>query len=285
MLEILILWALTKKIGEIVEQKGHKSRSYKILTVVLWLGGELIGALMGFLFAGGDPLSIYVPALMGAALGAGSAYVIASSLDVIPGEVAAHVISVPAAVAVSAPKRGAPLWAQIIIWAGLAGLLIVVGLGLRRSQQGTVQPGDQIPDFTLTLFDGYTYEGKTGISLSELSGKVVVINFWASWCKLCEQEAAELEAAWQYYQPGGQVVFLGADYVDTEAEARAYLKKFSLTYPNGPDLGTRISQLFRIKGVPETYFIDQQGVLQYVRVGPFQSADQIRALINPLLAP
>ena len=57
------------------------------------------------------------------------------------------------------------------------------------------------------------------------------------------------------------------DYVDTEPEARAYLEKFDISYPNGPDLGTKVSQLFRIKGVPETYFIDQTGVLRYVQVG------------------
>lgn len=181
------------------------------------------------------------------------------------------------------PRRGVPIWVQVTIWAALLALLAIVAMGLRRAQQGTVQPGDEIPDFTLTLFDGYTYEGKSQVSFAELRGKVVVINFWASWCKPCEQEAADMEAAWRSYQPGGQVVFLGADYVDTEPEARGYLQKFDITYPNGPDLGTKISQFFRIKGVPETYFIDQQGKLVYVQVGPFSSEAQIHAIIDPLL--
>jgi cytochrome c biogenesis protein CcmG/thiol:disulfide interchange protein DsbE len=154
---------------------------------------------------------------------------------------------------------------------------------LVRAQQGTVQPGEKIPDFTLQLYSGYEYEGRTEIKLSDLSDKVVVINFWASWCKPCEQEAAELEKAWKEYAPGGQVVFLGADYVDTEPEARIYLQKFGITFPNGPDLGTRISQMFRIKGVPETYFIDQEGVLRYVKVGPFASVDEIKVQIEQLL--
>jgi len=182
-----------------------------------------------------------------------------------------------------APRRGVPLWAQIVIWVLLVGLLLLVFLGLRRAQQGTVQPGDKIPDFTLSLFSGYEYQGKSEVKLSELRGKVVVINFWASWCKPCEQEAAELQQAWTEYKPDGEVVFLGADYVDTEPEARVYLKKFGITFANGPDLGTRISQMFRIKGVPETYFIDKEGVLRYVQVGPFTSIDQIRAVIDPLL--
>lgn len=182
-----------------------------------------------------------------------------------------------------APKRGVPLWAQIVVWTGLVVLLAVVALGLRRAQQGTVQPGEVIPDFSLTLFDGYEFEGKEKVNFSELRGKVVVINFWASWCKPCEQEAADLEAVWRYYQPTGEVVFIGIDYVDTEPEARGYLTKFDITYPNGPDLATRISQFFRIKGVPETYFIDRNGVLQYIQVGPFSNETQIRQQVDKLL--
>ncbi len=182
----------------------------------------------------------------------------------------------------SAPKRGVPVWVQVIVWVALLGLLVIVAFGLRRSQQGTVQVGDTIPDFTLKFFDGYTYQGKNEVKLSELRGKVVVINFWASWCKPCEQEAAAMEAVWRSYASGDQVVFIGADYVDTEPEARGYLEKFAITYPNGPDLGTRISQMFRIKGVPETYFIDQNGKLAYIQIGPFTSETEIYAIIDSL---
>ena len=129
----------------------------------------------------------------------------------------------------------------------------------------------------LTTFDGET------INLTDLKGKVVVLNFWASWCKPCEQEAADLEAAWLAYKPRGDVVFLGVDYVDTEPEARGYLEKFNITYPNGPDLGTRISQAFRIRGVPETYIIDQENVLRSVQIGPFRDLSQMQSMIDPLL--
>lgn len=188
---------------------------------------------------------------------------------------------------ISAPRRGVPLWVQIIIWAFLVGLLAIVAVGLKRAQEGTVQPGAAIDDFTFTLFEGFEYNGQSQIKLSDLRGKVVVVNFWASWCKPCEQEAAELQAAWEEYEPAGQVVFIGADYVDTPTEANLYLKKFNITYPNGEDRDIQharpLSQYFRIKGVPETYFIDQNGVLQYVQVGPFSSIGQIRAQIDPLI--
>ncbi len=182
-----------------------------------------------------------------------------------------------------APRRGVPLWVQIIIWVFLIGLLAIVALGLRRAQQGTVQPGQKIENFTLPLYSGYDLGGKSEVKLEDLRGKVVVLNFWASWCKPCEQEAAEMQKAWETYEPSGKVVFLGADYVDTEPNARVYLEKFGINYANGPDLATKISQYFRIKGVPETYFIDKDGVLRYVQVGPFTSVDQISAQIDTLL--
>lgn len=180
-------------------------------------------------------------------------------------------------------RRGVPLWAQIIVWVFLVALLVIVAMGLRRAQQGTVQPGQKIDNFTLTLFSDYEYAGKTEVTMEELRGNIVVINFWASWCKPCEQEAAELQEAWEIYEPTGEVVFVGVDYVDTEPEARVYLKKFGITFPNGPDLATNISQYFRIKGVPETYFIDREGVLQYVQVGPFTSLGQFQSIIDPML--
>jgi cytochrome c biogenesis protein CcmG/thiol:disulfide interchange protein DsbE len=189
----------------------------------------------------------------------------------------------------TAPRRGVPLWIQIIVWVFLLGLLGIVALGLNKAQHSTetVQPGVTLENFTVPMYDEYQYNGMSQVSLSDLRGKVVVINFWASWCKPCEQEAAEMEKAWLEYEPTGQVVFLGVDYVDTPTNAFIYLKKFGITYPNGEDLNVTlkrpISQYFKIQGVPETYFIDQNGVLQYVQIGPFASADQISAHIDPLL--
>jgi cytochrome c biogenesis protein CcmG/thiol:disulfide interchange protein DsbE len=170
-----------------------------------------------------------------------------------------------------------PRWGRMLVWIGLLGLLGIIGLGLIRTQEGPVGPGQPAPDFVLTTFEGEE------IHFKDLEGKVVVLNFWASWCKPCESEAAELEAAWRIYEPRGDVVFLGVDYVDTEPEALAYLEKFDITYPNGPDLRTAISQAFRIRGVPETYIIGRDGNLTHAQIGPFASLEQIRAYIDPIL--
>ena len=170
-----------------------------------------------------------------------------------------------------------PRWGRIVAWTGLFTLLILVFFGLLRSQKGQFDIGERAPNFTLTSFDGQTY------NLSDLHGKVVVLNMWASWCKPCEQEAADLEAAWRHYQPRGDVVFLGVAWTDTDKKSLEYLDKFDITYPNGPDLGTRISQDYRITGVPETYVIDRDGVLSYVKFSPFLSVDEIIGVVDPVL--
>ncbi len=84
--------------------------------------------------------------------------------------------------------------------------------------------------------------------------------------------SSTLEATWRAYRDRG-VVFVGVDYADTEAEARRYMVESGNTYSNGPDLGTRISQAYRIKGVPETYFVDTQGELRGVIIGPTTEAE------------
>jgi cytochrome c biogenesis protein CcmG, thiol:disulfide interchange protein DsbE len=175
----------------------------------------------------------------------------------------------------TSPRRLGHMFA----WGGLLVLLAILALGLDRSQKGPISVDQRAPNFTLTSFDGEE------ISLASLRGKVVVLNFWASWCKPCEQEAADLEAAWRYYQPSGQVMFIGVDYIDTKPEALAYLEKFDITYPNGPDLRTQISQSYRIAGVPETYFIDQEGMVTFKKVGPFTRYEDITQVIDSMLQP
>jgi cytochrome c biogenesis protein CcmG/thiol:disulfide interchange protein DsbE len=168
-------------------------------------------------------------------------------------------------------------WRVILVWVFVLGLLGILGFGLIRTQQGPIGIGDRVPDLTLTTFEGDT------ISLRDVEGQVLVLNFWASWCKPCEQEALELEQAYQMYKDQG-VIFLGVDYVDTEPEALAYLEKFGISYPNGPDLGTRISQAFRIRGVPETYVAARDGRLVAFKIGPYQSLSEITQQIELALA-
>lgn len=154
-------------------------------------------------------------------------------------------------------------------------ILALLGWGLKRAQAGPIESG-LAPNFSLTGFDGRS------VTLSELRGQVVVINFWASWCPPCREEAAYLEQTWRKYDGQG-VVFIGVDYADTEKEALAYIDEFDITYLNGPDIGTRISQTYNIQGVPETFFVDKNGNLRGVHIGPL-APPQLDQKIDALLA-
>jgi cytochrome c biogenesis protein CcmG/thiol:disulfide interchange protein DsbE len=164
---------------------------------------------------------------------------------------------------------------KLIIFGFVFGLLALLGWGLVQVNSSQVDAG-MAPDFTITSFEGET------ITLSDLRGQVVIINFWASWCPPCREEAPYLEATWRKYQDQG-VVFIGVDYVDTEKEALAYIEEFGITYFNGPDLGTRISQDYRMDGVPETYYVAKNGELRGVKIGPL-APPELDEKIEELLA-
>jgi len=158
------------------------------------------------------------------------------------------------------PESWRRFGAYVLSFGLILALLGLLAWGLIKVQRGPVDKG-MAPDFKLTSFDGES------LALSELRGQVVIINFWASWCPPCRDEAAYLESTWRKYKDLG-VVFIGVDYVDTDAEALAYIEEFDITYFNGPDLGTRISQAYNIQGVPETYYVAKNGELRGVKIGP-----------------
>jgi len=153
------------------------------------------------------------------------------------------------------------------------------GLFNRNAAQPTSGPA---PDFTLSLFEGYDGDlGTSFVRLSDLRGRVVLINFWASWCIPCEQEAPHLEATWRAFKDRG-VVFLGIDWVDNHADALDYLKRFDITYANGPDIGTKIGPLYRITGVPETFIVDQGGNVVFFKASPIFQAE-LSAVLEQLV--
>jgi len=154
-------------------------------------------------------------------------------------------------------------------------LLVLLGWGLRAKAGGPLESGPA-PDFSLTTFQGET------VTLSKLRNQVVIINFWASWCPPCREEAPYLEATWRKYKGRG-VVFIGLDYIDAKPNALAYIKEFDITYPNGPDIGEKSAQAYQIKGVPETYFVDKTGQLRGMHVGPL-SPPTLDNKIDELLA-
>ena len=176
-----------------------------------------------------------------------------------------------------APARRLPAFV-IVLGIGILFITGLLALLLTRPPQKSLCD-EAAPDWSLTLFPEYRggVAGDTP-TLADLKGKGVVLNFWASWCKPCEEEAAALEAAWRQYKDKG-IVFVGVDYLDQDPSAKRYLQKFNVTYPNGPDLASKISKRYAIRGVPETFFIDPQGKLVGCRwVGPISDAELKRRI-------
>ena len=175
-----------------------------------------------------------------------------------------------------------PRWIQVTIFIVVIGVIAFFAFGLKA--RGESQPSTGLaPDFTLSTFDGQS------VKLSDMRGKVVVINFWASWCVPCRDEAAFLQKTWDAYK-GRDVVFVGVDWVDPETDAKAYIKQYNITYLNGPDLGSAISPLYKIKGVPETYFVGRDGKLYGNSLGPiapdsgYMTETQFKNKLEELLA-
>ncbi|MGH3005860.1 MAG: redoxin domain-containing protein [Gaiellaceae bacterium] len=111
------------------------------------------------------------------------------------------------------------------------------------------------PDFTLESLDGDAM-----ISLSDYRGKAVVLNFWASWCQPCKQEAPLLESAWERYRDEGLVV-LGVDAQDLKSDARRFVERYGLTYPIAHDRNGVTLGRYGYNAFPETWFVDREGRL------------------------
>lgn len=175
--------------------------------------------------------------------------------------------------------RRVNLWA-VTAFAGVLFVLVLIGMRLFQNDSSPVELGKNPKDFSLTTYAG------DAIHTADLRGKVVLINFWASWCATCDEEAALLQQAWQVYQtsdPEG-VIFLGLAYMDTEPASRAYLADYGVTYPNGPDLRGSISKIYQVNSVPETYILDANGTLRYLKIGSFTSLNEMISAVDAVLA-
>ena len=124
-------------------------------------------------------------------------------------------------------------------------------------------------------------DGSGVLSLDDLAGNVVVVNFWASWCVPCRREHAELAAAARRYE-GQSVRFVGVVYQDKEGDARRFLDELGRPYDNVTDPGSRAAIDFGLFGVPETFFIDRDGIVRSRITGPV-TTDAVAAAVDPLL--
>lgn len=175
-------------------------------------------------------------------------------------------------------------WTWIATGAAASGLLLVLISGLQRNPTAIPSPlvGRTAPEFVLPLFDGSTLRS------ASLRGNVVVVNFWASWCiPACYDEAPHLQQIWERYRGVG-VVVVGVNVQDQDAPARAFIRRFGQTFPNGVDRTGRISIDYGVYGVPETFVIDRTGRVASKRIGAVTEewlASEIAQLLGTSGAP
>jgi cytochrome c biogenesis protein CcmG/thiol:disulfide interchange protein DsbE len=165
---------------------------------------------------------------------------------------------------------------RILATTAMVGFLGLLGFGLATKGESTrvdesLASGEAplAPSFDLPILDSGTLQSglerdlsapfaDDRLSLAELEGTPFVLNFWASWCIPCRDEAPVLEQGWQRYGPKG-VLFLGLNMQDLTDDAHAFLDEFGITYPSIREPSNEIARAYGATGIPETYFISRRG--------------------------
>lgn len=168
--------------------------------------------------------------------------------------------------ATPASSRFASSW-QRLLPPALAALLVgVLGYTLLRPARNATTGGPLIgrpaPAFVLESLDGVQ------VSLTELRGRPVVLNFWASWCVPCREEAPLFRELSARQGEGSGVAILGVLFQETnERSARDFIREYALAYPNLKDPGINTGVEYGVSGIPETVFIDREGTVQHMDRG------------------
>jgi len=177
--------------------------------------------------------------------------------------------------------------------AGVAALAVVALLvvGLANSGTGTsindaLDAGErpEAPDVTLPVLyagDGIGPQGAE-VALDDLAGRPVVLNFWASWCPPCRDEAPLLEDLADRYRDRG-VVVLGLDTQDLSDNARGFINQLGLTYPSLRDGSAESEIAFEVNGLPETFILDAQGRIAHRHIGPVTRLEQLSRPLEQVL--
>jgi DsbE subfamily thiol:disulfide oxidoreductase len=120
---------------------------------------------------------------------------------------------------------------------------------------------------------------------ADYSGKVVLVNFWASWCPPCRQEQPRLEALWTQLKGTGDVAFIGIDYKDQSKPAQGFLSRFHVTYPSVSDPSGDLGSQFGLSFMPSTFLVDSHGQMRYRLTGDVATTSaNLRMLIDGLLS-
>ena len=164
----------------------------------------------------------------------------------------------------------------VFVLGPVVAFIALLAYGLSTSAPSRVEEGARLPDFELTRLD------ETGmLTTADLEGKPVVINFWASWCIPCRQEAELLQATYEEYRDEG-VVFLGVNIKDSNVDAKAFIDEYDMTYPVVSDPNEELARELGVVGIPETFFIDDEGTFVGSASGPRQARKEGVQWLGPV---
>lgn len=170
-------------------------------------------------------------------------------------------------------RRHTAITIVLTILAAIIFSILWKGLSLNPSMVASSQIGKVATDFEVELLGGASWLPQVQgpkVRLTDLRGKLVVVNFWASWCVSCRQEARELETFWQRTRERG-VIVLGIAIQDTPESASEFAKLQGKTYPIALDVSGKTSIDYGVSGVPETFIVDPSGVITHKESGPITS--------------
>jgi len=167
-----------------------------------------------------------------------------------------------------------------IISAGLVAVcavLIVHSFGKRISENRGKWPESPLVGKTAPAFLLKTFDGKT-LNLKDFKDKILVLNFWASWCRPCAEEVGEINKAQRKY--GDRVVFLGVNVMDDIEDALNFASKNQIIYQNGYDPEKTVHLDYGVAGVPETFFINSHGEIWRKISGPLTLGKISKTLLS-----
>jgi peroxiredoxin len=158
-------------------------------------------------------------------------------------------------------------------------VMLLLALGLVASgcpgEAPAPEVGKQAPDFELDTLDGQT------VVLSQLQGKPVLLNFWATWCSPCVYEMPFLQQVHQDW-PEDELVLLGVNIGESPSQAAEFMQSNGLSFTVLLDSQTAVAQKYNIEYIPTTFLIDREGIIQEIKVGSFQSKAEIENMLSQI---
>lgn len=154
--------------------------------------------------------------------------------------------------------------------------LAVVYVVMRWESEPTVELNKAAPNFELGVLGGEY------LSLEEFQGQIVLLNFWATWCEPCRDEMPAMQQVYEEYRDQG-VTVLGINLMETEVAVKGFVEQISVTFPILYDLTGEVHDMYLVRPLPTSYFIDRRGIVRFMYIGPM-TLEEMRQRIDRLLA-